>query len=141
MKQSRGDFGQRGNKKSELKCSPKKRFDPTINFDCSLSVEDVSAALKQVCDESLVFTTEMKQPTEVSMEDSEKLCTLDDFFLVSTTAISIDKSYFVVWTAHDTFAELIEFDKDLWETSKNKLTEFYFDYYVPSLFLHKNVTP
>ena len=86
MKLSRGDFGQRGKKKSELNCSPKKRFDPTINFDCSLSVQDVSAALKQVCDDSLVFTTEMKQPTEVSMEDSEKFCTLDDFLLVSTTA-------------------------------------------------------
>ena len=86
LKLSRGDFGQRGKKKSELNCSPKKRFDPTIIFDCSLSVQDVSAALKQVCDDSLIFTTEMKQPTEVSMEDSEKLCTLDDFLLVSTTA-------------------------------------------------------
>ena len=52
----------------------------------------------------------------------------------------IEKSYFVVWTAHVTFAELIEFDKDLWETCKHRLTEFYFNYYVPSLFLHENST-
>ena len=41
------------------------KFDPTINYDGSLSVQDVSAALKQVCDDSLVFTTEMKQPTVI----------------------------------------------------------------------------
>ena len=65
LKLSRGDFGQRGKTKSELNCSPKKRFDPTITVDSSLSVQDVSAALTQVCDDSLVFTTEMKQPTVI----------------------------------------------------------------------------
>ena len=82
LKLTRGDFGQRGKKKSELNCSPKKKFDPTINFDCSLSVQDVSAALKQVCDDSMVFTTEMKQPTKVASEDNETIYTLDDFLLV-----------------------------------------------------------
>ena len=53
----------------------------------------------------------------------------------------IGKSYFVVWAAHGPFAELIEFDKDLWETSKNKLEESYFDYYVPSFFYIRMLLP
>ena len=46
----------------------------------------------------------------------------------------IQKSYFVVWTAHGIFTELLTFDNDLWENMKQKLTDFYIDYYVPSLF-------
>ena len=42
--------------------------------------------------------------------------------------IGIQKSYFVVWAAHGNFTELIEFNKVLWETSKDRLTEFYFSY-------------
>ena len=70
---------------SELNRSPKKRFDPTTNFDCSLSVQHLSAALKQVCNDSMVFTTEMKQPTKVASEDNETIYTLDNFLLISTT--------------------------------------------------------
>ena len=37
----------------------------------------MSAALKQVCDDSMVFTTEMKQPTKVASEDNETIYTLE----------------------------------------------------------------
>eukprot|EP00794_Sanderia_malayensis_P001194 gene1194-biopygen418 len=50
LKLGRGDFGQRGKKKAELNCSPKKRYDPTINMECSLSLQEVTAAIKGVCD-------------------------------------------------------------------------------------------
>ena len=46
----------------------------------------------------------------------------------------IHESYFAVWTAHGIFNELLTFDKDFWEDIKIKLTEFYIDYYAPSLF-------
>ena len=86
LKLTRGDFGQRGKKKAELNCSPKKRYDPTINIDNSLSLQDISSAMKQVCDDSMVFTTEVKLATKAVTEDSEKICTLDNFLQMSATA-------------------------------------------------------
>ena len=84
LKLSRGDFGQRGKKRVELNSSPKKRYDPTVNLDCSLSLQDLSEALKKVCDNSIIFTTEVKQ-TKVTSEEKEKILTLDDFLHISKT--------------------------------------------------------
>ncbi len=42
--------------------------------------------MKQVCDDSMVFTTEVKLATKAVTEDSEKICTLDDFLQMSATA-------------------------------------------------------
>ena len=80
----RGDFGQRGMKKRELNCSPKKRYDPTITLECTLSLQEDRAAIKEVCDNSMIFTTELKQQPIPVNEEHEQICTLDDFLLISS---------------------------------------------------------
>ena len=72
---SRGDFGQRGKKRTELNFSPKKWFDPALNMDCSLSLQDVSEALRKVCHNSIIFTTEVLKQTKVASEEKENLHT------------------------------------------------------------------
>ena len=60
---------------------------------------------------------------------------------IQMAVTGINKCYFVVWTAHGIFTEQIEFNQDLWENNKQTLTDFFFNHYVPSLFLNKNVSP
>ena len=75
LKLSRSDFGQRGKKRRELNCSPKKQYDPTIHIDNLLSLHDVTETLRKVCDDSIIFTTEVKKQTKAAQEREEKICT------------------------------------------------------------------
>ena len=85
LKLRRSDFGQRGKKRRELNCSPKKQYDPTIDIDNSLSLHDVSETLRKVCDDSIIFTTEIKKQTKTAHEREEKIYTLEDFLHISKT--------------------------------------------------------
>ena len=85
LKLSRSDFCQRGKKRRELNCSPKKQYDPTIHIDNSLSLHDVTEALGKVCDDSIIFTTEATKQTKAAHEREEKICTLEDFLHISNT--------------------------------------------------------
>eukprot|EP00794_Sanderia_malayensis_P008045 gene8045-biopygen6517 len=68
MKLSRGDFGKRGKKLSELNCSPKKNYDPTVNLESTISLQEITSAMKDACKDSIIFTTEVKMqpPKEAS---------------------------------------------------------------------------
>ena len=62
LKLAHGNFGRRGKKPKELNSSPKKMYNPTMNFDKSLTLTDICTALKSVCkaDESIIFAAEFK---------------------------------------------------------------------------------
>lgn len=89
LKLSRSDFGRRGKKKAELNCSPKKRFDPTVNITKPLKLEEVADALRLVFkeSESIIFTAIPKASANNStpITEEKQICTLDDFLLASST--------------------------------------------------------
>ncbi len=75
----------KGGRRSSNLIAPKKRYDPTINIDGTLSLRDIFAAIKHVCDDS-GFHNRGQRAKIATKEDSDKFCTLDDFFKMSATA-------------------------------------------------------
>ncbi len=65
LKLSRGDFGRRGKRTSELNCSPKKNF-KALNVKPKLAFSHIASTLRGVCneDESIIFTAELKDANE-----------------------------------------------------------------------------
>ena len=63
LKLVRGNFGRRGQTLKKLNSSPKKNYKPIINFESSLTLADVTTALRSVCEEkdSIIFTSELKE--------------------------------------------------------------------------------
>lgn len=53
---------------------------------------------------------------------------------VQMAASQIKISYFYVWTPHGDFTEMINFDEKYWNNLKEIFTEFYIEFYAPSLF-------
>ena len=91
LKLGRADFGSRRAKKSELNCSPKKRFNP-CRKDTSLNLADICSAFHSAGlgkDDSMIFMAEESQreinPAEASSV-SDEICTLDDFLLISSSS-------------------------------------------------------
>ena len=89
LKLVRGDFGRRGKSKKMLNSSPKKKYDPTVNIQGSLNLNDIVSALRSVCNEndSIIFTAEQKE-IAVNMEDKGpvNLLTPSDLFCSASTA-------------------------------------------------------
>lgn len=81
MKLGRGDFGRKGKKTKELMSSPKKRYDPAVKITSPLTLADILAALKPVCDQTdcIAFSAEPKEPNNGVQEEisSEKITTIE----------------------------------------------------------------
>ena len=62
LKLAYGNFERPREKPKELNLSPKKMYNPTMNFEKSLTLTDICTALKSVCkaDESINFAAEFK---------------------------------------------------------------------------------
>ena len=80
-----------------LNSSTKKKYDPTVNIQGSLNLNDIVSALRSVCNEndSIIFTAKWKEIT-VNMEDKGpvNLLTPSDLFRAASTAERVINSLF-----------------------------------------------
>ena len=90
LKLTRGDFGRRGKKQTELNSTPKKEYNPLKYTEHRFTLNDVASSLRSVCDESdsIIFTAvpkprivQQKIPSNVERDFS----TFDDFILITST--------------------------------------------------------
>eukprot|EP00112_Aurelia_sp_Birch-Aquarium-sp1_P020531 Seg5310.5 transcript_id=Seg5310.5/GoldUCD/mRNA.D3Y31 product="hypothetical protein" protein_id=Seg5310.5/GoldUCD/D3Y31 len=75
LKLARGNFGRRGKRPRDLNSSPKKKYDPAMHVDKSLTLTDVCIALKSVCkaNESIIFAAEVKEKPSSEAETSSDI--------------------------------------------------------------------
>lgn len=68
---------------------------------------------------------------KLALNKNHKYYTQCQMQMASTQLLS---NYFFVWTAHGHFLEKVVFNKENWQILQNNLTNFYINYYIPSLF-------
>ena len=89
MKFSRGNFGRRGHKKSELDCSPKKNYNHLRDSNASVSLGKVIETVSSVGDESqsMVFAAvpRLECSKEVSDGMEDEVYTFADYLEISSS--------------------------------------------------------